>query len=112
MTPHFRHLWQRHPVVREGVLWAVPALLFGLLLRLLLLSYIPYAYWGSDSRSYFDFAYKLYHEHYFSLVEKRRFLYPIFVAVVNALPGSPLRWLAWLQHGFGLLAVVPVAYLV
>jgi hypothetical protein len=98
--------------MRDALLWAAPALAFGLLLRLCLLSYIPYAYWGSDSRSYFDFTYKLYNEHYLSLVEKRRFLYPIFVALVNALPGSPLRWLAWIQHALGLLAVLPIAYVI
>ncbi|HEV7401411.1 MAG TPA: hypothetical protein VGO11_00730 [Chthoniobacteraceae bacterium] len=112
MTQRLRQLWHRHPVVREALLWAVPALLFGLLLRLCLLSYIPYAYWGSDSRSYFDFTYKLYDQHYFSLVEKRRFLYPIFIAVVHALPGSPLHWLGWIQHAFGLLAVLPIAYVI
>lgn len=112
MTQRLRQLWQRHPIVREALLWAVPALIFGLLLRLCLLSYSPYAYWGSDSRSYFDFTYKLYEEHYFSLVEKRRFLYPIFVALVNFLPGSTLRWLAWIQHTIGLLGLLPIAYLV
>lgn len=112
MIPRLRQLWQRHPIVREALLWAVPALVFGLLLRLCLLSYSPYAYWGSDSRSYFDFTYKLYEEHYLSLVEKRRFLYPIFVALVHVLPGSVLRWLAWIQHAVGLLAVLPVAYVI
>ena len=110
MSSALRQFWQRHPSVRDAVRWALPALLFAFVLRALLLSYSPYAYWGSDSRSYYDFTYKLYTEHYFSLVEKRRFLYPIFVAIVNALPGSTLRWLALIQHAFGILTLIPIAY--
>ena len=112
MTQALRQFWRRHPSVREAALWAVPAILFALFLRACLLSYSPYAYWGSDSRSYFDFTFKLYNDHYFSLVEKRRFLYPIFLAFVYMLPGSPLRWLALIQHAFGILTLIPVAYTV
>src|SRR4051812_21276936 len=78
---------RRHPSVRDALLWGIPAFAVALALRACLLSYIPLAYWGSDSRSYFDFAYKLHVEHYISLVEKRRFLYPIFVGLVTLLPG-------------------------
>jgi hypothetical protein len=31
---------------------------------------------------------------------------------VSVLPGAPLKWVAWLQHGMGLLAVLPLAYVV
>ncbi|MDB6154577.1 MAG: hypothetical protein JWL90_3030 [Chthoniobacteraceae bacterium] len=103
---------RRHPSLRDALLWAIPAILIGAALRLLLLSYMPYAYWGSDSRSYFSFAHKLLSQGYVSLDEKRRFLYPIFLLPIAALPGEPLRWLAWIQHGIGLLTLVPLAYLV
>ncbi len=106
----FRAFLKAHPSLRDALVWVVPAVLFGALLRGCLLYYLPYAYWGADSRSYFDFAYKLLGEHYISLIEKRRFLYPIFIAFVTLLPGPPLRWLPWLQHGFGLLTLVPLAY--
>ena len=69
--------------------WSVPALLIGASLRLMLLSYLPYAYWGSDSKSYFSFAHMLLGEGYVSLDEKRRYLYPIFMVPVAALPGAP-----------------------
>lgn len=104
--------FRRHPALRDALLWAIPAILFGIILRLCLLSYSRFAYWGSDSRSYFDFAQKLFEEHYVSFQEKRRFLYPIFLALVTALPGTPLKWLAWIQHGLGLVTIIPVAYCV
>ena len=107
-----RSVLARHPSLREALVWVVPAILFGAALRLMFLHYSPYAYWGSDSRSYYDFSYKLFSADGFSLVEKRRFLYPILMAVVTVLPGAPLQWTAWLQHGFGLLTLVPLAYVV
>ena len=102
----------QYPAVRDALLWAIPALLFGAALRLMFLHYSPYAYWGSDSRSYYDFTHKLFVDYDLSLVEKRRFLYPIVMAAVTLLPGVPLQWVAWLQHGFGLLTLVPLAYVV
>ena len=59
MAFRVRRFFDRHPVLRETLIWAAPAICFGLALRLLLLSYLPYAYWGSDSKSYFSFAYQL-----------------------------------------------------
>ena len=102
----------RHPILRDAIVWAIPAILFGAVLRLLLLDFLPYAYWGRDSRSYFSFAHKLLTQGYLSLDEKRRFLYPILMVPVSILPGSPLKWLAWLQHGLGLVSLVPMAYIV
>lgn len=90
----------------------LPALAFGAFLRALLLSYSPYAYWGSDSNSYYSFAELLLGSGKFSLYEKRRYLYPIFLLPVSLLPGATLRWLAWLQHGFGLATLFPLAYAV
>ncbi len=96
--------------MRDAVLWALPAVLAGGILRALLLSYLPYAHWGSDSRSYYNFAHQLLTEGYISLGAKRRFLYPFLMVPVSLLPGEPLRWVAWLQHGLGLASIVPLAY--
>lgn len=104
---HFLH---RHPLVRDALVWAVPALIFGAVLRLMLLSYSPLAYWGSDSRSYFGFAHGVLSDFSISLSEKRRFIYPLFLLPVSVLPGSPLRWLAWIQAVLGLATIVPLAY--
>jgi len=112
MFSSIKRFFQRHPSVREAILWVIPAILFGAVLRLCMLSYSPYAYWGSDSRSYFDFAFRLFAEQKISLNEKRRFVYPIYTAFVTMLPGSPLKWLAWIQHGFGLITLIPLAYVI
>ena len=102
----------RHPLIRDALVWAIPAMIFGAVLRIVLISYLPYAYWGADSRSYYSFAHKLITEGYISLDEKRRFLYPILMVPVSLLPGSPLRWLAVLQHALGVITLVPLAYIV
>jgi hypothetical protein len=94
------------------MVWAIPAMIFGALLRVLLLSYIPYAYWGSDSRSYYSFVHQLLDQGTISLDEKRRYFYPIFLLPISILPGAPLRWLAWIQHGLGLATIIPMAYVV
>lgn len=94
------------------MLWAIPALLLGAVLRGILLSYSPYAYWGSDSWSYLSFAYKMLTTLDTSLNDKRRYLYPIFLLPVSMLPGSPLKWLAWIQHFAGLATLIPLAYAV
>lgn len=104
--------FRRHPLLRDALVWVIPALVFGAVLRLLLMSYSPYAYWGSDSRSYFGFANGVISEFYFSLNEKRRYLYPIFLLPISLLPGGVLRWLPWIQMLLGLAALVPLAYTV
>lgn len=102
----------RHPLVRDALLWAVPALIFGAVLRLLLLHYSPYAYWGSDSRSFFGFTNGVMTDFHWSLQEKRRYLYPIFLLPVTLLPGATLKALAWIQAGLGLATVVAFSYFV
>ena len=92
-------------------MWAFPAIVVGAALRAVLMSYLPLAYWGSDSRSYFSFTEILLTEGELSLYDKRRYLYPIFLLPVTLLPGSPLAWLAWIQHALGLATLVPLAYL-
>src|SRR4030095_3857864 len=112
MFDYFRRVFQRHPIVRDAVYWAGPALLIGAVLRLLLLSYMPYAYWGSDSKSYFSFVHQLLDQGVVNLEEKRRFLYPLFLVPISVLPGEPLRWLAWVQHALGVVTLFPLAYVV
>lgn len=103
---------KRHPLVRDAILWSIPAVFLGLVLRLLLLHYSPYAYWGSDSRSYFGFTNGVMTEFYFSINEKRRYLYPLLMLPVTLLPGAALKALAWIQAGLGLAAIFAFGYVV
>jgi hypothetical protein len=98
--------------VSDAIRWSIPALLLGLVLRALLLSYLPYAHWGSDSRSYYGFAHEFLTDGDVSLGTKRRYVYPILMLPVSLLPGAPLKWIAWLQHAMGLATIVPLAYAV
>lgn len=110
MAARVTRFFRRHPILRDVLLWSLPALLLGAILRVLLLSYLPLGYWGSDSKSYYGLAHRLFTEGQLVNEEKRRYLYPLLMVPVTALPGAPLRWLAWLQHGMGLLCVLPMAY--
>jgi len=112
MFARLRAFIRRHPLVRDALLWALPAIVLGGVLRWMLTSYLPYAYWGSDSRSYFSFAELLLDSGKISLYDKRRYLYPIYLLPVSMLPGATLKWVAWIQHLGGLLTLVPLAYCV
>ncbi len=101
---------QRHPALRDALLWCLPALAVGALFRGLLLSYSPYAYWGSDSESYMGFAYNLLEHGRISLQEKRRYVYPLLMLVPSLTPGGVLKSVAWLQHAGGLLTLVAFGY--
>ena len=90
--------FRRHPRVREAMLWALPAVALGLVLRLILLSYLPYANWNADSRSYYSFAHQVTAHGHVSFYDKRRFLYPIFLLPLSLLPGAPMRWIPSVQH--------------
>jgi hypothetical protein len=102
----------RHPLLRDVLLWSVPALLIGAVLRLILIHTSPYAFWGADSRSFMGFTNGVLTDFYFSINEKRRYLYPLFLFPVSLLPGGTLRWLAWIQAGLGLASIFPLAYMV
>lgn len=112
MSSRLAALRTRHPLLWDAALWAIPAILAGLVLRLIFLHYSPYAYWGADSRSYFGFTDGVLTKFYFSINEKRRYLYPIFLLPITLLPGGTLKALALIQAALGLLSLVPLAYAV
>ena len=107
-----RNFFRRHPLVRDAFFWAIPAFVFGAVLRALFMSYLPYAFWGADSRSYYYFAHKLLSHGAISLGDKRRYLYPILMVPVSLLPGGPLKWLPLFQHTLGVVTIWPLAYVV
>jgi hypothetical protein len=98
--------------LREALAWSVPALIAGVVFRCALLSYSPFAYWGSDSSSFFWFTERLFLEGAISLPAKRQFLYPLVLAALTLLPGPALVWVAAVQHAAGLVLTVGVGYIV
>jgi hypothetical protein len=105
-----RDFFRAHPLLREAFLWAIPALVFGAALRALMMSYLPYGFWGADSRSNYGFAHSLIHYGGISIGSKRRFLYPLLMFPISLLPGGALRWLPWFQHTLGVVSLLPLAY--
>lgn len=99
-------------MLADTLRWVVPALIFGGLVRILLINYLPYAFWGADSRSYYSFAHKFLASGALSLGDKRRYLYPLLMLPVSYFPGGPLRWLPIFQHAFGWMTLVPLTYVV
>ena len=65
---------------RQLLLLVLPALLVGFVLRVALIVALPQGYFGSDSHSYYEFAHQLYDHGVIHLNEKRRWLYPLFLA--------------------------------
>jgi hypothetical protein len=112
VADRFRAGARRYPILADAIRWALPALIFGGVLRLLLTNYLPYAMWGADSRSFYTFAHKFVGTGALSLGEKRRYLYPLLMLPVSYLPGGALRWLPILQHTFGCLTLLALAYVV
>lgn len=98
--------------LRRCVALCLPALIIGAALRLWMLSVMPEGYYGPDSNSYFSTAKRLWVEHKWAVGEKRRWVYPVFLAALPALPGSPSRIVPVLQHAAGLASLIGVGWIV
>src|SRR5450432_3680163 len=96
---------------RECVMLCLPALVIGLVLRILLTMAVPEGFYGSDSNSYFDTARKLWNEHRFAVNDKRRWLYPIMLAPSPVLPVSPARSIPFAQHLIGLASILGIGWI-
>jgi hypothetical protein len=72
----------------------------------------PEIYYGSDSNSYFEAAWRLWTEGDIKFNPKRRFLYPILLVFTPLLPGSVAVSVAVLQHILGLGIVVGIGWIV
>jgi hypothetical protein len=64
---------------RQVLLLCIPALLIGLILRASFLHAVPEIYYGADSNSYFEAAWRFWTDRDIILNSKRRFLYPILL---------------------------------
>ena len=97
---------------RRVLLLCLPALVLGIVLRVSFLIAIPEVFYGSDSNSYFETAEHLWTDGKIVLKPKRRYLYPVVLALTPLLPGSTAVGVAVLQHILGLLIIVGIGWIV
>jgi hypothetical protein len=98
--------------LRELLLWCLPALLCGGILRILLLVHFPFAYVHPDSPDFLITANKYLLRHRLVLHGKKAFLGP-FIFMLPMLVRIPtLLVAAWIQHFFGLIYIVLVGAIV
>lgn len=95
---------------RQCLLLCIPALVIGFILRASFIAAMPEIYYGADSNSYFSTASKLWNEGEFELSKKRRYLYPLMMSALPALPGSTAVAASLLQHLTGLAIIVGVGW--
>ena len=96
----------RAPEFRQVLVFSLPALLVGVILRAFLTVRMPFGYLQYDSAEYLETAFRLFKGHTFFVDGKRGFLVPILFTVpfllhIPALIAIPLG-----QHLLGLLATV------
>ena len=94
----------------ELLVLAAPALLVGFVLSAALMIAVPEGYFGLDSNSYYEFAHQLFDHGVVELNEKRRWLYPIFLAWADAFPGPGWYLVPLWQHTTGLLTLLGIGW--
>ena len=106
-----KSLLKPEEITFSQLLWlALPSLLFGLLVRASLMHAIPVGYFGDDSFSYYEFSQRFFDEGIVDLNEKRRWLYPIFLAFVDFFPVPGWSVVPLLQHLVGLFTVLGIGW--
>jgi hypothetical protein len=98
--------------LRNCLLLCIPAIVIGGYLRFELLRSVPVIFYGPDGNSYFHTVAELWMRGVLKIDEKRRWLYPLLLVPLPLSPFSPAVALAWVQHMLGLLAVIPLGWIV
>jgi hypothetical protein len=101
----------RDPRVRELLLWCLPALVLGLVLRVTLTVQLPYAFFHDDAPDFFSTPDYLFHQTQFRLHSKKTFLTPLVFTLPFALPVPAMVSIPVLQHLLGLALVVLIGVL-
>ena len=116
MTPATAHATSAPPEpavpFQQVLLLCVPALIVGLVFRVSFMFAMPEIYYGADSNSYFEGAWRLWTQGDFFLNEKRRFLYPIVLMFMPLLPNNTAVDAAVVQHLLGLAIIVGIGWIV
>ena len=92
----------RNPAVREFILWCLPALLAGLVVRALLMVHLPYAFFHDDSPDFLTTPDSLLFKHRWELHGKKTFLVPLLLCVPFLLHLKAAFFVPLAQHALGL----------
>ena len=103
-------LLANRPILKAAILYSLPALFIGFILRAVLTYYYPYAYWSKDSFSFMDFSQSLFLDGKIFFNEKRRYTYPLFLTFAWFIPLPLLKVLPVVQHLIGLTNVVVMGW--
>ena len=101
----------RDPHTREFLLWLLPALLVGLIVRIVLTAHLPFGYYHDDTPDFLTTPEKLLFEHRFELHVKKTFLVPCLISVPFFLHLPALIAIPVFQHLLGLGTVALVGLL-
>lgn len=97
---------------REFLLWLLPALVVGLILRVVLTAHLPYGIYHDDTPDFLTTPEKLLYAHRFELHQKKTFLVPILYSVPFFIGVPALIAIPIFQHFLGLGVVGMVGLLV
>lgn len=100
------------PRLRELLLWCLPALLAGFILRAVITWQLPLAFLHDDSPDFLTTADELFRDFDVEFHGKKTFLSPSWLTLPFFLPFPALRTLPFFQHALGLCAVFLVGALV
>ena len=98
--------------LREILVWCLPALVCGALVRALLLAHFPYGYVHPDSPDFLVTADRFLNHHHFVIHGKKAFLGPVLFLLPLLLKIPDLLIVPWAQHFFGLIQVVMAGSLI
>ncbi len=98
--------WLRDSRVREVIMWCLPALIVGFLLRTALLVALPYGYCTVDTPDFLGTPYKLIYKHQFRIHGKKTFLQPIVYSVPFFIGVPALIAIPVFQHLCGLVMIL------
>jgi hypothetical protein len=98
--------------LKRVLILCAPALIIGLVLRVSFMLVTPEIYYGADSNSYFEAAWKVWTDGELVLNSKRRFLYPIVLIFAPLLPNTTAVDVAVVQHLLGLAIIVGIGWVV
>lgn len=99
------------PATREFLAWCLPALVAGLVLRVVLTAHLPYAFYHDDASDFLHTADRLFHEHKLELHAKKTFLVPILFTLPFFTGVPALLVIPAMQHLLGLGTVLLVGAL-